>query len=369
MKIKPFQAAYPKFDFIASPDSFCEDAKNSFCEFQANGFFDQSPVVAFYVYRIDSDTGSHIGLIAINEVEDFFAGKVKKHEKTLSEREQQQMQLFLRWKAILKPVLLTYPVAPDINRWLENHADRHSPLFSTHFEKDGQTHRVWAVADPADIHAVQQLFSEHVHRTYIADGHHRTTTIALLHDRFKGKKQELDFDHLFCAYFSSDQLEILDYNRVVEALSDISPTRFMVKMARIFDIEEIPEPRKPLEKHEIVMNIRKEWYNLRWKKEILDRYPPDHVVLDATLLNEFVLRDIIGIQDVRTDTRIFYVDGSKGLEGLRKTTQENDDRVGFLMHPVDFDDLMKMADTGESLPPKSTYFEPRMKSGMLVKML
>ena len=143
----------------------------------------------------------------------------------------------------------------------------------------------------------------------------------------------------------------------------------MVKMARIFDIEEIPEPRKPLEKHEIVMNIRKEWYNLRWKKEILDRYPPDHVVLDATLLNEFVLRDIIGIQDVRTDTRIFYVDGSKGLEGLRKTTQENDDRVGFLMHPVDFDDLMKMADTGESLPPKSTYFEPRMKSGMLVKML
>lgn len=369
MQIKPFHGTYPNFDFIASPDSFCDDAKNSFREFQANGFFETAPATAFYIYQIETEVRKHIGLIALDDVEDFFAGKVKKHEKTLSEREQQQMQLFLRWNAILKPVLLTYPPAPDISQWLDNFAGSNKPLYVTRFVKDRQTHSVWCVTDPAEIQHLQEMFASQVNRTYIADGHHRTTTIALLHERLKDKNPELDFDNLFCAFFASDQLEILDYNRVVEGLRDVSPTQFIVQMSRLFDLNVLPEPRKPREKHEIVMYIHKEWYSLHWKKDILDKYAKDRVVLDATLLNELVLRNIIGIEDVRTDTRINYVDGVKGLEGLRKATNDSDDRIGFLLYPVAFEDMMRMADAGESLPPKSTYFEPRMKSGMVVKML
>lgn len=369
MNIRPFQAVFPNFDFIASPDSFCDDAKYSFREFQANGFFEQSPRPALYIYQIETDQRKHTGLVALNAVEDFFAGKIKKHEKTLSEREQQQMQLFLRWNAILKPVLLTYPPVPDINRWLENYASFNKPLYTTRFAKDHQTHRVWTVADEKDIQYLMDHFASQVECTYIADGHHRTTTVALLHERLKDKNSEFDFDNLFCAFFAADQLDILDYNRVVEGLKDISPTQFIVKLSKIFDLDVLTEPGKPREKHEIAMYILKEWYTLRLKKDILHRYPDDRVLLDATLLNECVLRDIIGIQDVRTDTRISYVEGAKGVEGVRKATNESDDRIGFLLYPVSFEDMMRMADAGESLPPKSTYFEPRIKSGMLVKML
>lgn len=369
MKIKPFRATYPNFDFIASPDSFCADAKYSFREFQANGFFEKAPKDALYIYQIETEQRKHTGLIALNEVEDFFAGKVKKHEKTLSEREQKQMQLFLQWNAILKPVLLTYPPIPDISLWLEHFTEAHKPLFSTRFAKDRQTHSVWMIADAADISQLQNLFVTHVHSTYIADGHHRTTTVALLHERLKDKSQEFDFSNLFCAFFASDQLDILDYNRVVEGLQDVSLTHFMVKMSKIFDLDALEQPRKPLGKHEIVMYAQKQWYSLHWKDAVLKSHDKDRVVLDATLLNEFVLDQIFDIRDVRTDARIVYVEGAKGLDGVRKVVNENDDRIGFMLFPVMIDDMMRMADAGESLPPKSTYFEPRLKSAMLVKML
>ncbi len=369
MKIKPFRAIYPNFDFIASPDSFCDDAKFSFREFQANGFFEKSPQDALYIYQIETEQRKHTGLIALNEVEDFFAGKVKKHEKTLSEREQQQMQLFLKWNAILKPVLLTYPPVPDISMWLEHYTQAHKPLFATRFAKDRQTHRVWAVTDEEDVRQLQALFTAQVRSTYIADGHHRTTTVALLHERLKGKSKEFDFDNLFCAFFAADQLDILDYNRVVEGLKDVNPTHFMVKMSKIFDLDSLEQPRKPTEKHELVMYAQKHWYSLRWKESVLKTHAKDRVVFDATLLNEFVLDQIFGITDVRTDTRITYIEGAKGLDGVRKTVNESDDRIGFVLYPVSFDNMMSMADAGESLPPKSTYFEPRLKSGMLVKML
>lgn len=369
MKIKPFRATYPNFDFIASPDSFCDDAKHAFREFQANGFFEKSPLDAFYVYQIESDGRRHTGLIALNEVEDFFAGKVKKHEKTLSEREQKQMQLFLQWNAILKPVLLTYPPVPDINHWLEQFCQRYQPLFSTRFAKDRQTHRVWTIADTDDIATLQHLFGTHVHGTYIADGHHRTTTIALLHERLKGKGNGFDFSHLFCAFFSADQLDILDYNRVVDGLNEMSPTHFMVKMSKVFDLDVLEQPRKPRAKHEIVMYAQKQWYSLHWKESVLKKQDAERVILDANLLNELVLAEILDIRDVRSDERLTYVDGAKGLDGLRKAVNDKDGGIGFMLFPVMIDDMIRMVDIGESLPPKSTYFEPRLKSGMLVKML
>jgi uncharacterized protein (DUF1015 family) len=370
MKILPFQATYPNFDFIASPDSFCEDAKDSFKEFQRNGFFEKAPQDALYIYQIETPQRKHIGLVCLNDVQDFFDGRVKKHEKTLSEKEQQQMQLFLRWNAILKPVLLTYQPVAEINAILSTHVAGREALYTTHFEKDGQVHRVWAVTDGEEIGQLQALFAQKINCTYIADGHHRTTTVALLHERLKTKNPEFDFDNLFCAFFGGDQLDILDYNRVVEGLKEVSITRFIVKMSKICDLDVLDEARKPAHKHEVLMYVHKEWYSLRWKESVLKQYAAEKVTLDATLLNELVLQNILDIRDVRTDTRITYVEGSKGIAGVRRITDENSlNRIGFALYPVDFDDMLRMADAGESLPPKSTYFEPRLRSGMLVKML
>ena len=232
MKIKPFQALYPNFDLIASPDSFCENAKETFREFQDSGLYQQFPQTAFYIYQIEDGHRKHTGLVALNDVADYFEGKIKKHENTISEKEQQQIQLFMRMDAILKPVLLTYPSVPAIENWLQQFIRTPAPLFSTRFEKDGQVHRMWPVKEQKDIVFLQDLFAAHVQRTYIADGHHRTTAVALLHERFRDKNPTHDFDHLFCIFLGADELDILDYNRVVEGLKQLSPTQFIVKIDR-----------------------------------------------------------------------------------------------------------------------------------------
>jgi uncharacterized protein (DUF1015 family) len=366
MKIKPFRAHFPRLDKIESPDLFCSEAKNLFRKYVEDELYLPAAGTYLYVYQIETKTGRHTGLVSLNEVEDFFAGKVKKHEATLSEREKHQLELFLRWGAVLKPVLLTYPPVAAINDWLEQYARKHRPVLSAKF-KGNARHRVWAVHDGRDISRLQELFAKHVQGVYIADGHHRTSTMALLHEQ-RADYPAYDFDHLFCAFFPADQLDILDYNRVVEVPKGMSGGRFVASLSRLFEIEPLSAARRPEDKHEITMLFRKEWYSLHWRAEILEKAAQKDVVLDATLLNERVLYDILNISDVRSDARVSYIDGSKGIEGLKKAVQGRN-RVGFALYPVHIADLMRLADAGESLPPKSTYFEPRLKSGLIVQPL
>jgi uncharacterized protein (DUF1015 family) len=367
MKLKPFQARYPDFSKVESAEVFCDEAKNSYQDYVENELYKKFSQPAFYIYHIKSVTGEHTGLVALNEVEDFFDGKVKKHEATLSEREKQQMELFMHWEAILKPVLLTYPSVPDISAWLNGFIHKNKPLFGTRFKNGKVLHQVWAVADEQAISDLQDLFTINVKSTYIADGHHRTTTMAMLHE-LRDAYPAYDFDHLFCAFFATDQLDILDYNRAAEIPADMTATQFMAHISRVFDIEMLESERRPMDKHEIVMCLRKEWYSLHWRPEIVQGMDEQNALLDATLLNERVLGNILGIRDVRSDTRVTYIDGSKGLKGLLKAASARN-RVGFALYPVHFADMMFLADAGEILPPKSTYFEPRLKSGLLVQDL
>lgn len=369
MQIKPFSVLSPKLELVSSPDKFCDEAKNMYQEYVEKGLLTEHKQPALYIYRIEAAHRKHTGLVALNPVEDFFAGKIKKHEKTLDEREQHQIRLFLQWGAVLKPVLLTYPPSPSITDWLDGYARKHKPLFSTHFAKGHQTHRVWAVTGADDIQQAQALFAAQVRSVYIADGHHRTSTMVSLHEQSAEQYPQHDFDHLFCAFFAADQLNILDYNRVVDALTNISPASFIARLSGLFNISVLPAPRRPDHKHELVMCLRKEWYSLSWRPEILAEYPTDQVLLDAELLNERVLHNLLGIYDVRTDQRIIYVEGNKGVRGIQKQMTQSRQRVGFMLYPVAFDDMMRLADLGESLPPKSTYFEPRLRSGLLVKSL
>jgi uncharacterized protein (DUF1015 family) len=369
MNIHPFKTLYPQQSLIASMDRFCEEAKEAYNHYHQSGLFSRYQKPALYILQIETTRRKHTGLVCLNEVDDFFAGKVKKHEKTLSEREQHQIDLLLRWDAVLKPVLLTYPHVEAIETWMTEYTHAHRPFLITRFEKDHQTHRVWAVTDLKDIQALQTLFAQHIKGTYIADGHHRTSTLATLHDQFSAQYPEHDFDHLFCAFFAAPQLDILDYNRVVEGVKQKGALQLMVHLSHYFVIESLAEARKPNEKHEMVLYLRKSWFSLRLKPEVLQAYNEHTVVLDATLLNTLVLEPFFHITDVRMDKRITYVEGSKGFKGILKNAGSGNDRAGFMLYPVDFEDMMRLADLGESLPPKSTYFSPRLRSGLLVQEL
>ena len=368
MKLKPFKVAFPDLSEIDSLEGYTDQVKFNFRQHLDEGLYRVAPKKGIYIYQIDYRGRRHIGLVALNEVNDFIAGKVKRHENTLSEKEREHLNLMLYWQAVLKPVLLTHKEVPEIREWLEDYSLHHHTIFTARFKK-GQLHKVWAVTQPKDIDYVLRLYQEHVSEAYIADGHHRTSTMAQLHQLYREQNPDLDLDFLFCAFFAEDQLDILDYNRVVQALDEISPMQLMAQLSKVFDITALVEKRKPKEKHELVMLIRREWFSLKWKEEILKRYPPEEVLFDASLLNDYVLREILNIADVRTDTRIQYVDGSKDLRGVEKICGAGKTKVGFILYPVSFDNMIRVADAGGSLPPKSTYFAPRLKSGILVQML
>lgn len=367
MHIKPFQASYPRLEFITAPDSFLASVKEEYVEYVQGGFFQQTSRESLYIYQIRTPRRHYTGLVACVDIRDYLSGHIRRHEQTLPDQEQKQMQLMLRRKSAVKPVLMTYRQVGRIEEWLNAYLRRRDPFFSVSLPGEDQEHHIWEVAEPHAIEELQRLFREQVPDTYIADGHHRTSTTALMYEHHIAEGAGEDYSQLLSAFFPSNQLEILEFNRVVEALDECSPTWFMARIAQLFDIEILAVPEKPRAKHEIVMLINREWYRLRWKPEVLAEYRDHPVILDAVLLNEKVLQGIFSIDEERTDDRIEYVEGPRGLDGLRQKVVKNDYRVGFCLYPIQLDDFFRLVDTGEMMPPKSTWFEPRMKNGLIMK--
>jgi uncharacterized protein (DUF1015 family) len=367
MHIKPFQAVFPELNLITSADSFFGTVKEEYPEYYESGFFNKSGQDALYIYQIEGATDVYTGVIACAAIEDYLEGHIRKHENTLAAKEQKQLQLLLRRQAAVKPVLLTYPVVPEIDEWTLAYAASHAPFLSFHFEEDEQTHRVWEIKKGKDIQYLQKLFAKTIPNTYIADGHHRTTTTALMYERVKGKADGGSFDQLLCAFFPSTEIQIHDFNRVVEGLEELPVSVFMAKLSQLFEMELLKEPAKPSKKHTIHMRLEKTWFKLQWRKSILEAFKKEVVLLDTMLLNELVLKKILGIKNVRDDLRIQYVEGPKGIRGVEKKTDRSPASIGFCLPPVQLEELIKLTDANKVLPPKSTWFEPRMKNGLIVK--
>lgn len=367
MRIRPFQAVYPNFDYVTSADAFFDRVKYEYPAYKKSGFFNKAAQEAIYIYRIEGANRSYTGLIACADIQDYFDGRIKKHENTLAAKEQQQMQLMLRRNAMVKPILLTYPNVKKISQLINRFVKKNPVFYETVFAEDQARHIFWEVTDGALIQQFQDLFLEKIPGTYIADGHHRSSTFGLMHQRMGQQKDHPNYDYMLCAFFPSDELEIHDFNRVVEGLDDITLVHFMTQLSQVFDMETLDTPRKPKEKFEIIMFLKRECLSLRWKPAILKAYKKDKVILDANLLNEEVIDKIIGIKDTRADVRIKYIEGKKGLDAVRIRANKGDNRVGFCLYPVALDDLITIADMGKTMPPKSTYFEPRIKNGLIVQ--
>ncbi len=367
MKLKAFQAVYPNFDLVASTDSFFGSVKYEYPKYKDSGFFNKTPSEAIYIYEIKTKQRRYRGILSCVDIEDYKAGKIKKHENTLASKEQQQVQLMIARNAMVKPILLTYPSVKAIDKFIDDNIKSQKIFYKTVFEEEKQTHKFWQISDGQKIEQLKKLFTDKVLFSYIADGHHRCSTTNLLHERMTKKGDPRDFGSLFCAFFPAHELEIHDYNRVIQSMNEISPTMFMAKLSKLFDIEPLEKPIKPRVKNEIIMFFMKECYALKWKLSVLEEYKDETVLLDANLLDQKVLNEILGIKDVKTDTRIKYVEGPKGIDQVRLRTAKSEDRVGFCLYPVRLEDLMKIADSGMVMPPKSTWFEPRMRNGLMVQ--
>lgn len=364
MHIQPLQLLTPHTQLVPSIKDLTVRAKDAIRSFIDNGWFSQDEVPGIYICRITTEQRAFTGVIALNSIQDFHNGQIKKHEKTLAQREAEYHHLLQEWQSVIKPVLLTYPAQPLISNWISNYTQSHPISLEVSVPEDKEQHQFWAIQNPADIAAIQALFADLVPVVYIADGHHRTTTIAHLAEKHPEGLNGLDFSTLFSAFFADDQLVIKGYHRVVELPETMTEADFLAKLNATFLVTPLDTLRLPASKRELVVVLSCGCHSLLFSETA------EQHILDATLLNDHIFGQILNMGDARAGKQVIYIDGAKGATEANRIVQESNGRkVGFLLYPVDFDDLFFLSDNGESLPPKSTWFEPRIKSGLTVHSL
>lgn len=365
MHIKPFKAAYPDFRFIASVDGFFSTVKEDYTKYKQSGFFQKASQAAFYIYEIQRKNRKHTGLIALAHIKDYLDGLIKIHENTLPAKEQQQTQMLLAREAQVKPVLITCKDVFELQKTLNENKLKDKLFYSTTFESSGEVHTLWEISDSSTIQKVTTIVDKKVPEVFIADGHHRSSTMARLYE----KNLDLNpnpYSHLLVALFPKNQLEVHDFNRLVQGLRADALSSFVADISQLCNITPLDKGRKPEKKHQMTMFINREWYLLEWRSSLLEKHKEDSVLLDADLLDQYVFEKILGIKDVRLDARLKYVEGPAGVEGLQAKVLKNENRIGFCLYPIELDDLMSVAKRNGIMPPKSTWFEPRIKNGLAV---
>ncbi len=363
MKIKAFRALHPNFNLLTSPDSFTSEIKKNFKELLASGLIEIEKKPAFFIYRIMDGDQAHTGLITGTDIREYLQNNIKKHEQTLNAREQTQLNRILQWNTTLKPILLVYKKVPAIAKMLRDVTSKRKPDFEVSFESSPQIHKFWRIEDKNWHKKISALFKEKVKTAYIADGHHRIAGTAALYEKFP----KMHYDQAFTAYFSFDEVTILPYNRVISNLHGKSPARFIAELSQFMKIKPLTKPAVPRHKHQITMLLRHEWYRLEWRKRKISKLAAgEPVLLDSHLLNLFVFSRL-GIKDPRSDRRITYVGGNEGLEGIIRRVGDDPAKIGFCLYPVDIAELVRISDLDKTLPPKSTWFEPRLKNGLIMK--
>ena len=366
VKIYPFSASYPNAELISSADAFFGAVSKEYIQYKNAGFFIKRKKKALFIYRITGKQ-TFTGIIAGNDISDLEDNKILGHEHTITEKEQNMLSLMLLRKAMIKPVLLAYVSSIEIDNFIGSFISNSLPEYTIELTNPTERHIFWAVDKDEDIHMIKSLFKEHIPKAYIADGHHRSSVTA----RLVKKKYLHDHDNdihpgLLCAFFPFSDLTIYDFNRVVQLPDHMSTTRFMAHLSIYFDISPAIIPSKPVTKHQLTLYINQEWYILNWKESVIGIYNDKSKVLDVDLFNDYVLKNILDISDIKSATEIKYVEGVSGLEGLMGAAKYPSS-VAFCLFAVTKEELISISDAGGVLPPKSTWFEPRMKNAMIIK--
>jgi len=368
MNLIPFQGLFPKTDLIADTDSFYGTAKYNFNQYLASGFFERDTSEAFYLYRIKSNKCSHTGIVATVDIQDLLDNSIIPHEKTLSAKEQEQLQLTLERKAVIKPVLLAFKAFKAYRSFVTTITKLPADI-EQFLKKNKEVHRFWKIREPEDVALIVKMFKDKVPKSYIADGHHRCSVSKIIYNQAAKNTIPFGIDSLLSVLMPFEEMEIYDYNRVVELGQTMKPVELMASLSEIFKITKLDQKRKPKEKFSMTMFIGDRWFHLKWRKSILNEFKNEKILLDYQLLNEVVLKRVLKIKDVKKYPGIIYIPGPDKFKGIKKAMKTIKNGVAFMLYPMTAEELCHYADNGKTLPPKSTFFHPRIMNGMIVQEL
>ncbi len=347
-----------------------DKARENFLKFIEKGFLVRDEEPGYYVYAQTWGKKTQYGIVGCAAVEDYLSDTIKKHELTRPDKEEDRMRHVRITNANAEPVFFTYPKVTAIDEIVSDVVNER-PVYDF-VADDGFGHHFWVIDDPQLIIKLEALF-DGVNYFYVADGHHRTAAAALVgkekKDNNPGHTGDEPYNFFMAVLFPDDQLTIIDYNRVVKDLNGLSKEAFLEKLKDDFKIEQTGEEEyKPQYLHALGMYLDGKWYALEAKPHTYDDNDPIGV-LDVTILSKSVLEPILGIRNLRTDKRIDFVGGIRGLDELKRRVDSGEVQVAFALYPVSMKQLMDIADSGNIMPPKTTWFEPKLRSGLVVNVL
>lgn len=340
-------------------------AKENLDAFISRGILFRESKPCYYIYQLIMNGKSQTGLVCGSSVDDYENDLIKKHEFTRPEKEQDRINHITTTGAQTGNVFLAYKNVASIDTLINDWKNDRSPVYDF-VADDGIQHTVWTINDAKTIERITTLFKTEVPVTYIADGHHRAASAAKVRKAL-GEMAPEGADYFLTTLFPSNQLHIMDYNRVVKDLNGLTEDAFLEQVKNKFTVTKINEALSPAILHDFGMYLNNQWYKLTAKE---GTYTTDPIgVLDVTILSDNLLDPVLGIKDQRTDKRIDFVGGIRGLAELEKRVSSGEMAVAFSLHPVTIQQLFDIADSGNVMPPKSTWFEPKLRDGLLTHLI
>ena len=365
----------PEIDFTPIADEHeqktYDKAVENFKKWQENGWLVQDKKEQYYVYAQTMDGRTQYGLVVCANTDDYMNGAIKKHELTRKEKEDDRMIHVRIQNANLEPVFFAYPDNAEINAIVENVVKSKAPEYDFVAE-DGFGHTMWVIDNDATIARITEIFST-IPAFYVADGHHRTAAAGRVGAEKKAQNPnhtgKEEYNYFMAVVFPESQLKIIDYNRVVKDLNGMSQEEFIAKLGEYFTVEKKgAEIYTPSKLHNFSMYIGGEWYSLTAKQGTYNDNDPIKV-LDVSVFSDFIADKLLDIKDLRTSKRIDFVGGIRGLGELKKRVDSGEMAAAFALYPVSMRQLITIADTGNIMPPKTTWFEPKLRSGITIHSL
>ena len=365
----------PEIDFPVGTDEHdprvYEKAAENFRKFQEKGWLVQDEKSCYYVYAQTMNGKTQYGLVVGAYVPDYMNGCIKKHELTRRDKEEDRMKHVRVNDANIEPVFFAYPENAELDAIVAKYTQR-KPEYDFVAPGDGFGHTFWIIDEDADIEAITCAF-EKIPAMYIADGHHRSAAAVLVGaekaTQNPNHRGDEEYNYFMAVCFPANQLTIIDYNRVVKDLNGLTPQQLIEALARHFVVEEKgADVYKPACLHNFSLYVDGKWYSLTAKPDTYDDNDPIGV-LDVTISSRLILDEILGIKDLRSDKRIDFVGGIRGLGELKKRVDSGEMAVALALYPVSMKQLMDIADTGNIMPPKTTWFEPKLRSGLVIHKL
>lgn len=361
----------PEIDFNPPVDEHdpvvYDKARENFSNFQKQGWLVKDSAPCYYIYAQTMDSRTQYGFVIAASVSDYMSGRIKKHELTRKDKEEDRMKHVRVNQANIEPVFFAFPDNTELQKIIDSQTAA-TPEYDF-VAPDGVRHTLWVINEPALISHITELFAA-IPNLYIADGHHRTAAAALVGaERAQSNpnhKGDEEYNYFLAVAFPASHLRIFDYNRVVRDLNGLSDQEFLDALSKNFTVEKKgTTPYRPEKLHTFSLYLSGNWYELIAKDGRYDDSDPIGV-LDVTISSDLILRDILGITDLRRDKRIDFVGGIRGLEELQRRVDSGEMRVALALYPVTMKQLMDIADTGNIMPPKTTWFEPKLRSGLVI---